>query len=404
MKMELKLTGWMNMAMSNFVDSNDIIEYSKRNTSDKMPIESKFVNAFVRGIFSDDFNEVVSKLKSKFSYDPENVNEFILITSLYPQLSGVSNLDKYVPLIAYSMKRKDRFVMEKLCELFFGTTDGFEQYSSYEKYKSSHTTDENPVKNTDDNYVTDYENGQIYFSYPSIYYYNNYYLTACTQSDKCTLDDIISFLKSNSIFLETDAKKLISMNNDFYTLVTVIKPARVGIIYEKSSSFTLATEYYFANVNNEICIKKDPIDKINGYANTFMGSVYFSDVDGYSNLSYKQNFICNPNKSDFSISLVNYDEDIYDFDFSVIKDNIVPIGGSINETCAICKISIKLRKSLIKSLNEQNSTRITIKINGTRNGNPSEMQYTYIPQMSMINSIFDTEYLLISTILILRTS
>lgn len=96
------------------VEKSLIEFYSTRNTSPKMPIESKLVNAFVNSIFNDSLVDVYNKLKNYMSGDGK---EFGFLKSYSSDIMYVPR--KYWYIVAYAITRKDKTLFELISRAFY---------------------------------------------------------------------------------------------------------------------------------------------------------------------------------------------------------------------------------------------------------------------------------------------
>lgn len=96
------------------VEKSLIEFYSTRNTSPKMPIESKLINAFVNSIFNDSLVDVYNKLKNYMSGDGK---EFGFLKSYSSDIMYVPR--KYWYIVAYAITRKDKTLFELVSRAFY---------------------------------------------------------------------------------------------------------------------------------------------------------------------------------------------------------------------------------------------------------------------------------------------
>jgi len=189
----------------NLVDKMDIQNYSRKNTSKKMPIEEKYVQAFIDSLLNS------SALKEKFqilSDETQNGDAFLLFTSYDVSAQNI-NKEPFRSILAYSMLKKDFLLFELIsASMFTGTVA---EYHGTDLYITSiKETDESPLKYTDEGGYTDMTEGLIQIGFKNIF--STEVLEDGSGSEYQTLEEMLAAL------------------DDFNTIITLCKPARVEIL------------------------------------------------------------------------------------------------------------------------------------------------------------------------------
>lgn len=189
----------------NLVDKMDIQNYARRNTSKKMPIEEKYVQAFLDSMLNS------SALKEKIqilSDETQNGDAFLLFTSYDVSAQNI-NKEPFRSILAYSMLKKDFRLFELIsASMFTGTVA---EYHGTDLYITSiKETDESPVKYTDEGGYTDMTEGLIQIGFKNIF--STEVLEDGAGSEYQTLNEMLAAL------------------DDFNTIITLCKPARVEVL------------------------------------------------------------------------------------------------------------------------------------------------------------------------------
>lgn len=191
--------------MMEIVNRTDIQLYAQRNTSPKMPIEKKYVYAFIDSLMnSTSLQELYENLKDEM----QNGDAFIIFNSFSNKARNL-NKEPYRSIIAYSMLKKDIRLFELISASMF-TGKVFEYHGSDLYTDVAKHTDESPWKYTDAGLYTDMSEGLIQIGF------QNYYCDKPAQdgagSEYQTLEEL------NASLL------------DFDYIITLTKPARVMIL------------------------------------------------------------------------------------------------------------------------------------------------------------------------------
>lgn len=191
------------------VDKSLIQKYAKRNTSAMMPIESRYVEAFIDSTLNSD--AVIAEYEKLFSI-MHNDDSFILINSLHENCKSL-NYEPLRSIIGYSLNRKDMLLFKMISlALFKGEVN---QYYGQKLLESIMlTTDESPIKTTDTGGFTDAlsENPLIDF--------NNSYC----------YEDIDDEVFGHITEYAQTKEQVIKASEIFDKLITVVKPARISVL------------------------------------------------------------------------------------------------------------------------------------------------------------------------------
>ena len=124
--------------MNELVPQSNIHNYAVRNTSSKMPIEQKYIEAFISAIFSSpELKEVYKRLQSIMW----NEDSSMVFLSLWDNL-GIINEEPYRSIVAYAMLKKDEKLFEMISSALFTGTFEVQWDQNFVK-KIVHYTDEN---------------------------------------------------------------------------------------------------------------------------------------------------------------------------------------------------------------------------------------------------------------------
>lgn len=187
------------------VDRTQIQKYAQRNTSPKMPIEEKYVKAFLDALLnSTSVQEMYSVLKDEM----QNGDSYVIYNS-YALTARNLNREPYRSIIAYAMLKKDFRLFELISASIF--TGSVAEYHGADLYSETMlNTDEVPLKYTDTGGYTDMTPGLIQIGFKN--YYCDNPLPDGTGSEYQTIEELM-----NAIV-------------DFDYIITLTKPARVGIL------------------------------------------------------------------------------------------------------------------------------------------------------------------------------
>ena len=184
------------------VDRVDIQNYAKRNTSPKMPIESKYVYAFLDSLLN---STSVQKVYTALSDEMQHGDSFVIYSSYSLNARNV-NKEPYRSIIAYAMLKKDFRLFELISASMF--TGSVVEYHGNDLYtEMSFTTDEFPTKSTDEGLFTDMTPGLIQIGFKN--YYCEDPLDDGTGSEYQTIEELEKAVE------------------DFDYIITLTKPARV---------------------------------------------------------------------------------------------------------------------------------------------------------------------------------
>ena len=202
------------------IDNSIIQTYSQKNTSPKMPIEAKYVNAYTNSILN---SSTVQELYDILSEEMQNGDSFMLFNSYWDTAAEI-NKEPYRSIIAYAMMKKDFRLFELISAgLFTGTVSEYHGEDLY--LEAVKNTDESPTKYTDTGLYTDMDRGSIFIGFTNIYCDDP--LPDGTGSEFQTYEQM---MENMSIFEK---------------LITITKPARVGI-------FVFFEPYCFIGGNNTV--------------------------------------------------------------------------------------------------------------------------------------------------------
>lgn len=187
------------------VNRTFIQEYAKRNTSPKMPIEGKFVEAFLDSLLN---STSIQEAYTILSDEMQNGDAFIIYNSFFPTARNL-NREPYRSIIAYSMLKKDFRLFELISASLF--TGSVTEYHGTDLYTNiTYNTDEIPTVYTDAGAYTDMSPGIIQMGFKN--YFCDDPLDDGTGSEYQTLDE------------------LYASDDDFAYIITLTKPARVQVL------------------------------------------------------------------------------------------------------------------------------------------------------------------------------
>jgi len=191
------------------IDREEIVKYAKRNTSIKMPVEQKFVSAWLDGFLNCDSMESVYKTLRTKAW---NEDYFIGLISYWKDCSDFIE-EPYRSIIAYSMLKKDEILFQIICNAFF--TGIFQVYLSDELSGNViETTDQEDIADeflvTDIEYTTDMTYGLSRLGFKNFY-------------------SVDKFAGTNK-YTYMEYEKYLENLERFYSFITIVKPARCGLI------------------------------------------------------------------------------------------------------------------------------------------------------------------------------
>ena len=240
------------------INKTDIMNYAIRNTSPKMPIEQKYVYAFIDSLMnSSSLQEVYENLKSNM----QNGDTFIIFNSFNINARNI-NKEPYRSIVAYSMLKKDIRLFEFISASLF--TGKVIEYHGSDLYNDvTKETDESPTKYTDSGIYTDMSEGLIQIGF------QNYYCDVPAEDGGGGEYQTLSEL-DNAII-------------DFDYIITLTKPARIGILNFYIPYCYLSgneTELYYAGMDSDYPFfsapfgDKDSMEIINGLTDNELIELY----------------------------------------------------------------------------------------------------------------------------------
>ena len=187
------------------VDKFLIQKYASKNTSPKMPIEAKYVNAFLDSLLNSTWAE---KKYDELDSQMRNGVSFLIFTSFYPTAKNV-NEEPFRSITSYSMLKKDFTLFEMISAALF--TGSVHEYHGRDLYAQIvRNTDETPIRYTDEGSYTDMGDGIIQIGFKN--YYCEDPLPDGTGSEWQTIDELNDALWK------------------FQNLITMVKPARIIVL------------------------------------------------------------------------------------------------------------------------------------------------------------------------------
>ena len=203
------------------INRTDIQKYAKKNTSPKMPIEEKYVYAFIDSLLNSTSVQDVYRILS----DELQNNDSYIIYNSYATNARNINKEPYRSIIAYAMLKKDFRLFELIsASMFTGSLIEYHGNDLYENFASA--TDETPTPHTDSGIYTDMSEGLIQIGFKN--YYCSDPLPDGTGSEYQTLAEL-----ENAIL-------------DFDVLITLTKPARVEVLL-------FYVPWMFMSGDSEVC-------------------------------------------------------------------------------------------------------------------------------------------------------
>lgn len=189
----------------NLVNKSDIQKYSHKNTSSKLPIEEKYVNAFIDSILnSTSLSDSIKTLKDIV----QDGDAFVLYNS-YDISAQNLNREPYRSILAYAMLKKDFRLFELISASIF--TGSVKEYHGSDLYLSAtKTTDESPLKYTDTGLYTDMTEGLIQIGFKNIF--TTEILEDGAGEEYQTLEELEAAIE------------------DFNFIISLTKPARVEVL------------------------------------------------------------------------------------------------------------------------------------------------------------------------------
>lgn len=187
--------------MDELVSKTDIQEYAKRNTSPKMPIEEKYVFSFLNSLLNsttvkDVYEELLNKMQAN--------DGFVMFNSMSESANMIPDTLRHI--VSYSMIKKDMRLFELISASLF--TGSIAEYHSPDLSGFTvETTDEMPLRYTDEIITTDMIKSLIIIGF------KNYYC-----NDPQPGDDRFQTQEELENSLAT-----------FETLITMCKPARIEV-------------------------------------------------------------------------------------------------------------------------------------------------------------------------------
>ena len=187
------------------VDRVDIQKYAKRNTSPNMPIEAKYVQAFIDALMN---SSSVQELYETLQSEMQNGDLYVIYSSYNINARNL-NKEPYRSIIAYAMLKKDLRLFELISSsMFTGSVKEYHGSDLYDEFTKD--TDETPLRYTDQGTYTDMNEGLIQIGFKN--YYCNDPLPDGTGSEYQTVEELQKAL------------------TDFDYIITLTKPARVEVL------------------------------------------------------------------------------------------------------------------------------------------------------------------------------
>ena len=187
------------------VDRVDIQKYAKRNTSPNIPIEAKYVQAFVDALMnSTKIQDVYDFLRAEM----QNGDSYVIFNSYGINARNI-NKEPYRSIIAYAMLKKDIHLFELISASMF--TGSIQEYHGSDLYSEfTRNTDESPIRYTDEGTYTDMNEGLVQIGFKN--YFCDEPLPDGTGSEYQTIAELQKAL------------------TDFDYIITLTKPARVEVL------------------------------------------------------------------------------------------------------------------------------------------------------------------------------
>lgn len=200
------------------VNESTIRTYAQKNTSPQMPIEAKYVNAFVNSILN---STSVQTAYNILAEEMQNGESFLIFNSFWETAAEI-NMEPYRSIVAYAMVKKDFRLFELIsASLFTGTVSEYHGEDLYTEVVEN--TDIPANMYTDMGLYTDMSPGSIFIGFTNIYCDNP--LPDGTGSEFQTYEQMMAGYEI------------------FKKLITMTKPARVGV-------FVFFEPYCFIGGNN----------------------------------------------------------------------------------------------------------------------------------------------------------
>lgn len=141
-----------------------IQKYAERNTSPKMPIEKKYVHAFLDSMLNS------SSLKERWKLlmdEMQNGDSYMFFNSFWRD-AKIVNKEPNRSVVAYSMLKKDMRLFELMSAAIF--TGSVEEYHGSDLFREVvKATDEIPLKYTDSGSYTDMNEGIIQIGFKNLF-------------------------------------------------------------------------------------------------------------------------------------------------------------------------------------------------------------------------------------------
>lgn len=187
------------------VNKVDIQKYAKRNTSSNMPIEAKYVQAFIDALMnSTSLQELYEILQS----ETQNGDSYLIYNSYGINARNI-NKEPYRSIVAYAMLKKDFRLFQLIsASMFTGSVKEYHGSDLYNEFIKN--TDETPLHYTDEGTYTDMNEGLIQIGFKN--YYCDDPLPDGTGSEYQTTEELNKSL------------------TDFDYIITLTKPARVEVL------------------------------------------------------------------------------------------------------------------------------------------------------------------------------
>lgn len=307
------------------VDKVDIQKYAKRNTSPNMPIEAKYVQAFIDALMnSTNIQDVYDFLRAEM----QNGDSYVIFSSYGINARNI-NKEPYRSIIAYAMLKKDIRLFELISASMF--TGSIQEYHGSDLYSEfTRNTDESPIKYTDEGTYTDMTEGLIQIGFKN--YYCNNPLPDGTGSEYQTIAEL--------------QKALI----DFDYIITLTKPARVEVLL-----FYIPWCYLSGDDKTIIScgIERPEIEDESRFSCPFGDELSMNILANMSDRELIESYS--------QVSMYDYVHDI-DRDISVEKKS------KIEDDCIVCDYTFKCQSS-------SKEDDFYVKVTPVGDENPSELKW-----------------------------
>ena len=257
-----------NRARMEIFDKILIQKYSERNTSPKMPIERKYVYAFLDSML----NSSTLGEKWKLLMDEmQNGDAYVFFNSFWRD-AKIVNKEPNRSVVAYSMLKKDMRLFELMSAAMF--TGSVEEYRGSDLFRDVvKYTDEAPMKYTDAGSYTDVHEGTVQIGFKNLF---------C--DDPFMWKYVPDYPGQNPQTIPVGyewqtLEEILKATTEFEVMATMCKPARVVfLLFMERWCFLSGNRNEMVSCGMEI-VYQSPFGPIAGGANTGMDV-----LDGMSDL------------------------------------------------------------------------------------------------------------------------